>query len=57
MKVSEVLLYYKGKASNERTTLYLKVIRYLFYEMFNFMIMKVIIFYEKKFMKKIFVIL
>ena len=30
IKVSEVLLYYKGKVSNESTSLYLKVIRYLF---------------------------
>ena len=30
IKVSEVLLYYKGKASDESTSLCLKIIRYLF---------------------------
>ena len=57
IKVSEVLLYYNDKASDENTSLRLKVIRYLFfYETLSFMIMKVIVFYEKKFIKKSFLI-
>ena len=55
MKVSEVLLYFKDKVSDESTSLCLKVIRYLF--LLSFMTMKIIIFYEKKFMKKSFIIL
>ena len=50
-------LFIKDKVSDERAGLCLKVIRYLFfYETLSFMIMKVIVFYEKKFIKKSFLI-
>ena len=52
-----VLVFYKSEASDESTSLCLRVIRYLFLWNVKFMTMKVIIFYEKKFMKKSFVIL
>ena len=52
----EVLLCYKDKVSNESTSLCLKVIRYLFLWTLSFITMKVIVFYEKKFIKKSFLI-
>ena len=56
IKVSEVLLYYNDKDSDENTSLRLKVIRYLFLWNVKFMTMKDMVFYEKKFIKKSFLI-
>ena len=41
IKVSEVLLCYKGKVSDKSTSLCLKVLDICFYETLSFMIMKV----------------
>ena len=56
IKVSEVLLCYKSKVPDKSTSLCLKVSDICFYETLSFMIMKVIVFYEKKFIKKSFLI-
>ena len=56
IKVSKVLLCYKGKVSDKNTSLCLKVSDICFYETLSFMIMKVIVLYEKWFIKKGFLI-
>ena len=56
IKVYEVLLCYKGKVSDESTSFVKKLSDICFYETLSFMIMKVIVFYEKKFIKKSFLI-
>ena len=59
IRVSKVLLCFKDKAFDVSTS-FMTIKSYqisILYETLSFMTMKVIIFYEKKFMKKSFIIL
>ena len=56
IKVSEVLLYYKDKVSDESTSLRLKINRYLFLWNVKFYDHKSYNIYEKKFIEKSFLI-